>query len=529
MVLVLAIANVAQATDFTQIYKDSLFGASPNTSTTYWLYVADTTESLTMVAQQTTTGTGIPRPFSDEALENAISISAGYVNGVYQYQLNVEEGTTYYFKLVATWADSAFYILQSEAGGAVTSLTLSSTNPTEGSTLNITGSGTVVAYFNQPVTCTSTATMTSGHMTNDTLAVNVVSSTSSLQVEYKSALMDWLSNGHVQEGDTVTFTVTDIASAAHPDSLLNGDGTLTLSFLAPATPVQLIEASVPETFLSYWLPGDEDGILSLVFDGELSSASAYLTYGERDTEGEYYYETLTVEIDSNQIAIDLTDHLRNPSTLLASSTVYESVYIKVASVLDINGNSPYSTDQGSVGSYSYNIDYEDISRNIATEWTPADGKSIENTKEVELYISEMGVAIYSGVTITYIDSSTYDTITVTIDADELTIEEEDGGEVITFTLPEGVNSGYNVTITLADLQFIDGIYTDDREESFTVTYNPVDDDTATAISAVATTGTLSGEQDIYTLGGQLVRKNASTLDGLPKGVYIMGGQKVLVK
>ena len=517
----------AEENGFTRIYTDSIFGVSPNKTTTYWYYIAEATQTLTMIAQQINTGTYIPRPYSDIDCTEAISFSSGYSGGYYQYKLKVTEGETYYFKLMASYADSAYYMLASEATIS-SSLELLSTSPEEGDTLSFTGTGNVSIYFNQAITCDATATMASGNLSAE-LDVNIVSTTSSAVVSFTSQLAEWLQAGSVKEGDVVTFTFTGIAATANPDSILGEDGSLTLSYYSPANPVQLVSSVVPETFLSYWLPDDEDGVVTLTFSGELSSASAYMTYGDRDTEGDYYYEELPVEIDSDKVIVDLTDVLRTPSTMTASGTLYESVYLKVSSVRDINGNSTYSTDQGSVGSYSFNFDYEDISQNIATEWTPTDGKDIENVSEVELYISVADVAIYSGVTITYIDPASYDTITVTIDADELTIEEEDGGEVITFTLPEGVNTGYNVTITLSDLQFIDGIYTDDRTDSFTVTYNPVDDDTATAISAVATTGTLSGEQDIYTLSGQLVRKNASTLDGLSKGVYIVGGAKVLVK
>lgn len=35
--------------------------------------------------------------------------------------------------------------------------------------------------------------------------------------------------------------------------------------------------------------------------------------------------------------------------------------------------------------------------------------------------------------------------------------------------------------------------------------------------------------DVYTVNGQLVRKNATTLMGLPKGIYIQGGKKIVVK
>lgn len=532
--LALLLATVAHATDFTQIYKDSIFGAAPNNSTTYWLYVADSTETLTMIAQQTKTSTGIPRPFSDEALENAISISPGYVNGVYQYQLNVEAGTTYYFKLVATWADSAYYILQSAAAGGATALSVTSTNPDEGSTLDLTSSGTLTFYCNQVPTCDATATMRSGGMVNDSLSVNIISSTCSAQVEYKTALMAWMQDGHVKEGDVVTFTFTNVAPAANPDSLLDGDGELTLSFLAPAMPLQLIAQSIPETFLSYWLPGDEDGIFRLVFDGELGSANAYLAYGERDTEGEYFIDTLDVVIDSNQVVIDFTGKLRNPASLLASATLYESVYIKVASVRDINGNSPYSSDQGSVGSYSFNIPYSDISTNFATEWLPADGKDISGKTNCELYISKSGVVLFDAFQFTFqrIDSQSVSIVSdsVSVAASDAKAEDEDGGIVYTFAFPDDVKAGYNVTLTLDALQYADGIDSDDRAAMLTVTYNPAtDEELANLLQAVGIQAIHTGatrQTTIHTLAGQRMGTDPA---GLPRGIYVVDGQKMLVK
>lgn len=43
---------------------------------------------------------------------------------------------------------------------------------------------------------------------------------------------------------------------------------------------------------------------------------------------------------------------------------------------------------------------------------------------------------------------------------------------------------------------------------------------------------LNGESvkgDVYDLGGRLVRSNATSLEGLPKGVYVVGGKKMIVK
>ena len=33
--------------------------------------------------------------------------------------------------------------------------------------------------------------------------------------------------------------------------------------------------------------------------------------------------------------------------------------------------------------------------------------------------------------------------------------------------------------------------------------------------------------DVYSISGVLVRKNATTLEGLPKGIYIVNGKKVV--
>lgn len=60
---------------------------------------------------------------------------------------------------------------------------------------------------------------------------------------------------------------------------------------------------------------------------------------------------------------------------------------------------------------------------------------------------------------------------------------------------------------------------------------PEGDDEATAIEGVMTDegDLMVFPADIYSVSGQLVRKKAVGLDGLPRGVYIVGGQKIVVK
>ena len=54
------------------------------------------------------------------------------------------------------------------------------------------------------------------------------------------------------------------------------------------------------------------------------------------------------------------------------------------------------------------------------------------------------------------------------------------------------------------------------------------DDDATKIVDLAT-GTEVNLGDVYSIGGQLVRKNPTTLEGLPAGIYVVGGKKVVIR
>ena len=50
---------------------------------------------------------------------------------------------------------------------------------------------------------------------------------------------------------------------------------------------------------------------------------------------------------------------------------------------------------------------------------------------------------------------------------------------------------------------------------------------ATGIISIDQAGTSPNSSDVYTLSGQLVRRQATTLQGLPRGLYVMGGKIIL--
>lgn len=80
---------------------------------------------------------------------------------------------------------------------------------------------------------------------------------------------------------------------------------------------------------------------------------------------------------------------------------------------------------------------------------------------------------------------------------------------------EGVHDVYMV-YTCGDGANVKDIYLDDQEE-----------DTPTAVTTI--TAVKAVNNNVYTIDGRLVRKNASSLEGLASGLYIFNGQKYIVK
>ena len=69
-----------------------------------------------------------------------------------------------------------------------------------------------------------------------------------------------------------------------------------------------------------------------------------------------------------------------------------------------------------------------------------------------------------------------------------------------------------------------------KRHTFSVSFNGISDDT-TAIEGITGDGPLSqhDSNDVYTLTGICIRPHALTLDGLPRGIYVVNGRKHIVR
>lgn len=405
----------------------------------------------------------VPRPYSDAEITTQKTHTFSY-GGTYgqQVEFSMEEGETVYFCSgnYGPWSDVTFMIKISGSDGLV----LERVSQEEGGNLDITSNaGLVTLSFNMNVSASS-AIIQSG---TNTATLDVHTSGIYLSFETKDVVYSWLQSGAVEAGDKVTITISGVCASNDNTILYNGDGTLTLTYYLTSIPVQLSSETIPSAFLSYWLPGDEDGILTLVFDGDLATgdeqtATATLSFGSAE-DGDYYVESLDVAIDGATLTIDFTDKLRTKSTMNISGD-YTSMSLKIATIRAADGTLVYSSGQGTTGSYSYSMDYTEVSSDITAEFTPADRESIADVSTIEIWLSDKTVFTYEGV---LFESGDVSIVVAKEDVEEI----EDGignGIALTVSVPDEVKSLDDVEVSLYNVLYADGL-----DHDISATYNYV--------------------------------------------------------
>ena len=433
-------------------------------------YVATFTAPKTgTIICQSTTGDFL-EPFKDSQYSSAVPTQfLGYNNGQ-QRQFDVTEGTTYYLlnDFVMDNTTLTFNYVSED-------IEIVSVTPQENTMVDISGKGQINIQFNMGVTAESVTVNSNGQ----TVAVGTVYPFGSNimiplrgEAEGEMNLVSKLLDGTLKKGDKLVFTLE--VSATKDESIKK---IVSLEFVCQDRPATLVETKQISKFLSYWLPGDEAGLMSLTFTSDLlvpaegeNGAIVTMQYGnpESGDPNECYVETIPVRIEGNKLIADFTGKLRNPANMVASGVDYGSVLVKVVNIKDKDGNYIYTGNDGSLGSYSFNIPYEEIKADVYYEYTPGSNSNIAvSVEKIELWISGYKNVRFSGVVFEYpseYDSAEMDTVIISNEKLEVTIEETDASFV--FSIPEEVRGRNNVKVSLLSPLFVDGIVRD-----ITATYN----------------------------------------------------------
>ena len=420
---------------------------------TYYYYEATETGRL----QLTGSSTDLPSLFTDDTFTTMLTMKMSPDRTTATF--DIEAGKTYYllgFSLNSGATFKASYL------PSITSISLAKATPEVGGKLNIIDDSSIYLNFDEDVNSDDIqATVSAGIKT---ASLDVESTNKNVKLYVRKTLYDWYTSGDLKEGDKITINLTNIHAENNSSLVYGTDGNLSIEYIADKAPVGLVasETKVPSAFKSFWTEGDEDGIMKLVFTGNLQENNsllyATLNYGNKDN-NEFYTENLPIQAKGNVITVDLTNKLRTAQSMIPGATnQYNTVNIKIGGVKDANGKTTYSERDGANGSYNYNFTMEDVTEDIAYDFTPIDGGSIDNVNDVEIYLTSSKVLGYTGVRFDYTANDERKSIIVT--KDKLTESAEDDGWVINAPVPAEIKNGKatDVTVSLNEQTSLDGAY-----------------------------------------------------------------------
>ena len=386
----------------------------------------------------------------------------------------VKAGTTYYLVGNKGYSKGKKFIAVMET---ITELTFECDQPL-GGMFDITDQrdGQAILTFNLPVTSDQWAYLKVGNYPQDPengkVEVRSGNNTEQLILNIKEYLTAWKEEGRYNAGDPVTLTLTGVKSRGENPLVYGTDGTLVLKWTAPGDLHKNTGITAPDPFLSYWLPGDERGIMVLDFDYPLmtmengQTATVSFTIGSADM-GDAYQGQLPqdkISVDGQKLYIDFTG-VRRTYADMGLTQKWESISIKINYIKMADGTMCFSPSAGNYGSVSTECTFEEYKSDIQAEFTPADGATLtENSFKV--YFSDKKALTFSGVRVTY---QTQDDIKYQADITEGITSTDEGKNGIEYTIPltADIVAGKNIRVS-----FLNQVSNDGFEHDFSVCYNP---------------------------------------------------------
>ena len=386
----------------------------------------------------------------------------------------VKAGTTYYLVGDKGFSKGKKFIAVMET---ITELTFECDQPL-GGMFDITDQrdGQAILTFNLPVTSDQWAYLKVGNYPQDPengkVEVRSGNNTEQLILNIKEYLTVWKEEGRYKAGDPVTLTLTGVKSRGENPLVYGTDGTLELKWTAPGDLHKNTGIKAPDPFLSYWLPGDERGIMVLDFDYPLmtmedgQTATVSFTIGSADM-GDAYQEQLPqdkISVDGQKLYIDFTG-VRRTYADMGLTQKWESISIKINYIKMADGTMCFSPSAGNYGSVSTECTFEEYKSDIQAEFTPADGATLTDNF-FKVYFSDKKALTFSGVRVTY---QTQDDIKYQTDITEGITSAVEGKNGIEYTIPltADIVAGKNVRIS-----FLNQVSNDGFDHDFNVRYNP---------------------------------------------------------
>ena len=317
----------------------------------------------------------------------------------------IEAGKTYTFYNTITWGDSITMTPSFTEGKPYLPVALTSTSLADGSSYRTTfQDGDITLSFNVAINAASIKTcieLSNGEMidvNNYRTSEDYNTQGTNYVVQLANTYESLLENGKLKKGENFKLVLSNIISSSHPQNVYEGKITLTLK--ASGEAVKLENANNQEKLKSYYMPGDEAGLIVLTFTDSVTckAQSAILSYGDREA-GSWTEIRVPYSIKGNTITWNVQDIHLNDVPADDEGNRYVSISLK--EICDKDGNPVRSNAEGNTGTilFSYLIETMDV--NIYADFMPTPGSNIDDTEEIEIWISAGKYLTFSGSKVSY--------------------------------------------------------------------------------------------------------------------------------
>lgn len=387
--------------------------------------------------------------------------------------------------------------------------------------------------FNMPVDFTKCMLETEGH----SMQVYPESIDRNITLSWFSYLMGWFREGIIKEGSEITVTFTglrDHDNAGNRPNFGDGAGKLVLKYRMADKPAEVVKAVNTPTsgmtdFLSYYLPGSGNGIVSLTFDRDLLQLDSYpefegvqqspvvvISYGDLDkVDFEMYYENPPFEIDGNTFKVDLEGKSRLAQDMVPGLDKQQYIGLRITGIRSADGQYVWTGESSSPYSFGLSYNFREVVYNIAADWYPLVGKPLQPGDEMEIWVMNGTQILFDSVDFTYTRAG--EETVASVPFADVTAEKDpfDASAMIyTLTAPEMTpDADTDIIVTFGGLLCGDG---QNHDSDIRAKYKAV----AAGVDEISI---LPADGAVYDLQGRRVNP-----ESLAPGVYVRDGKKIMI-
>lgn len=442
---------------------------------------------------------------------------------------SLEAGHTYYLYSAMTMMGGTLKITEGTTQIEVLGVTPSLS---EGEAFSVSSNYTIDVAFNMPVTAGKAFLLAGG----ESFPISVSVSNSYVTCDVAGTVMGMYRQGLIKKGDTMTLRILQVADASDANNKYNLTGKYECDFVMAEKPAELVEiinasqSTTENPFLSYYLPGEESGMVTFVFDRPLMDehAVAKLSYGNSDNmDVGVYQENVAGRVEDKNAVFDFTGKLRRPIDMLPASTEStqpSNLHVLFADMYSEDGQRVYTARQSNPSGFSMSFKLTTLQYTVSTDFTPGRGSLLTPGKEMEIWVMNGSMIRFSGIKVEYVKGGSPAELVIPLS--EVKVEEDPivaEDMIYTFSIPDvEADPDTMMTISFADVICGDGLdHSKELSAEFGYATSGIDD-----IEDVA--------DDLFTaydVTGRCVLMNGSQDDvrSLPKGLYIVNGKKIIVK